>query len=136
MCFYAETSYKLHYACVPCRVSFKKHQDPAGRHTCPNCSLPLLCAGHDFAAPPRRDVRAWSVVAAVLGQGLRYEGRSACGCDREPEFRPRTRAELRARRVLSSRSGIPLSEALARRDPWPATEESARVRGAGGPRGR
>lgn len=107
------TSYKLHYACVSCRVSFKRHPADEGReHACPNCARPLLCAGHDFAPPPRRDARAWSVVAAVLAEGLRYEGRSPCGCTREPEPRPRTRAELRADRIAAERAGVSLAERL------------------------
>jgi hypothetical protein len=28
VCLYAITSYKLHYACVSCRVSFKRRADP------------------------------------------------------------------------------------------------------------
>lgn len=117
MCFYAVTYYKLHYACVSCRVSFKQHAYPQREHVCPNCSQPLICAGHDFAPPPRRDVHAWSVVAAVLGEGLRYEGLSVCGCGKEPKYRPRTRSELRVRRVVAARDGLPLSETLSRPDP-------------------
>lgn len=48
----------------------------------------MACAGHDFAAPRRRDTKAWTVVAAVLNAGLRYEGRELCGCGKEPKFRP------------------------------------------------
>ncbi|MFB7285946.1 hypothetical protein [Actinacidiphila glaucinigra] len=55
-------------------------------------------------------------MAAVLGEGLRYEGRSACGCGKEPEYRPRTRAELRQRRIVAARYGLPLSETLSRPD--------------------
>ncbi|WP_432102086.1 hypothetical protein [Streptomyces sp. bgisy091] len=94
MCHYAEKSYKLHYACVPCRVSFKRH--PASvleGHRCPRCSGP------------------------VLGAGLRYEGLEPCGCGRKPEFRPRTRARLRARRIAAARTGAPLAEMLRREDP-------------------
>lgn len=57
------------------------------------------------------------MVAAVLGEGLRYEGRSVCGCGKEPKYRPRTRAEPRERRLVAARDGLPLSEALARPDP-------------------
>ncbi len=111
------THYKLHYACVSCRVSFKQHADPRRQHLCPNCARPLICAGHDFAPPPRRDVRRWSVVAAVLREGLRYEGRSVCGCDKEPKYRPQTRAELRVRQIVAARDKLPLSETLSRPDP-------------------
>ncbi len=33
VCYYAEKPYKLHYACVPCRVAFKRHSGP-GEHRC------------------------------------------------------------------------------------------------------
>ncbi|MFI6642924.1 hypothetical protein [Streptomyces sp. NPDC050504] len=77
----------------------------------------MSCAGHDFAAPRRRDAKAWTVVAAVLNAGLRYEGFGPCGCGREPGFRPRTRAQLRARRIAAARTGTPLAEVPARADP-------------------
>ncbi|GAA3593082.1 hypothetical protein GCM10022295_88340 [Streptomyces osmaniensis] len=111
------TYYKLHYACVACRVSFKQHADPRRQHLCPNCARPLICAGHDFAPPRRRDVRGWSLAAAVLGAGLRYEGLSGCGCGKKPKYRPRTRAELRVRQIVAAREGLPLSETLSRPGP-------------------
>ncbi|MYQ46284.1 hypothetical protein GTW40_14685 [Streptomyces sp. SID4985] len=77
----------------------------------------MLCAGHDFAAPRRSDRKAWSVVAVVLNAGLRYEGFEPCGCGRAPKFRPRTRAQLRARRVIAARTGTPLAEVLGRAEP-------------------
>ncbi|MEU6955415.1 hypothetical protein [Streptomyces sp. NPDC045714] len=123
MCYYATVHYKLHFACVPCRVSFKRH--PSGgreQQPCPNCGRALVCAGHDFAPPPRRDTAAWSAVAAVLGAGLRYEGLEPCGCGKRPRFRPRRRAEVRARLAVAARTGLPVAEALARRDP--ATPEA------------
>ncbi|WP_432126298.1 hypothetical protein [Streptomyces sp. bgisy082] len=116
MCTYAFVHYKLHYACVSCRISFKRHPNGAG-HPCPRCSEPMPCAGHDFAAPRRSDRKAWSVVAVVLGAGLRYEGFEACGCGREPKFRPRTRAQVRARRIAAARNGVPLAEVLGRVEP-------------------
>ncbi|WP_055586503.1 hypothetical protein [Peterkaempfera griseoplana] len=119
MCTYAFVDYKLHYACVACRISFKRHPAPTA-HTCPRCAAPLRCAGHDFAAPRRSNRKAWTVVAAVLGAGLRYEGFEPCGCRRDPKFRPRTRAQLRARRIVAARTGTPLAERLAQPDP-PAT---------------
>jgi hypothetical protein len=117
VCYYAETPYKLPYACLPCRVAFKQHPGP-GDHPCPRCSEPMVCAGHDFAAPRRRDTKAWTVVAAVLSTGLRYEGREPCGCRREPKFRPRTRAQLRVRQRAAAQTGIPLADLLGRADPW------------------
>ncbi|MFI1767229.1 hypothetical protein ACH41H_34960 [Streptomyces sp. NPDC020800] len=115
------TCYKLHYVCVSCRVGFKRHPHPRGEHRCPNCDRTLLCAGHDFAAPPGRDARGWSVVAAVLGAGLRYEGLTACGCGKAPKYRPRTRADLRARRRVAAREGLPLAQVLSRPDPLTPT---------------
>lgn len=116
MCFYATTFYKPHYVCVPCRVSAKRWVGASGVTLCPRCAEPMACVGRDFAAPRRVDRRAWSVVAAVVAAGLRYDGRTPCGCAKEPKYRPRTRAELRARRQLAAREGIPLPDALSRRD--------------------
>ncbi|MGW2706954.1 hypothetical protein [Streptomyces sp. NPDC001340] len=53
----------------------------------------------------------------VLGAGLRYEGFEPCGCGRDPKFRPRTRAQLRARRRVATRTGTPLAELLGQADP-------------------
>ncbi|MFB7233828.1 hypothetical protein ACFCXK_03505 [Streptomyces sp. NPDC056269] len=116
MCLYAEKSYKTHVVCVPCRVAFKRHPEHGG-HPCPRCSGPMVCAGRDFAAPRRRDTKAWTVVAAVLDAGLRYEGRGTCGCARNPAFRPRTRAQVRIRRITAERTGAPLADVLGRADP-------------------
>ncbi|WP_309051398.1 hypothetical protein [Streptomyces sp.] len=115
MCVYGSLD-PMHYACVPCRVSFKRLPRAAG-HPCPRCARPMVCAGRDFAAPRRRDRKAWSVVGVVLAAGLRYEGFEACGCGREPKFRPRTRAQVRARRVVAARTGVPLAEVLGRVEP-------------------
>ncbi|MER6600169.1 hypothetical protein [Streptomyces parvus] len=54
---------------------------------------------------------------AVLGAGLCYEGLEPCGCGKRPRFRPRTGAEVRARLAVAARTGVPVAEALARRDP-------------------
>ncbi|MEU2235375.1 hypothetical protein [Streptomyces vietnamensis] len=43
-------------------------------------------------------------------------------CGREPKFRPRTRARLRARRVVAARTGAPLAELLGRADPLEAAD--------------
>ncbi|MFI6313663.1 hypothetical protein ACIBEK_26475 [Nocardia fusca] len=81
----------------------------------------MYCAGPDFAAPGRNDRATWSVVAAVLSAGVRYDGYDSCGCGRDRKFRPRTRAELRARRKYAARHELPLADALSRRDPWRAS---------------
>ncbi|MEU6444458.1 hypothetical protein [Streptomyces sp. NPDC047046] len=116
MCFWAEVTYKQHHVCVRCRLSFKRHVTRRAQ-PCPRCGAGLVRAGHDFAPPPRRDRRAWSVVSVVLAAGLSYEGRDGCGCGREPKYRPRTRAALRARRRVAAREGAPLARVLARPDP-------------------
>lgn len=81
----------------------------------------MYCAGPDFAAPGRNDRAGRSVVAAVLSAGMRYDGYDSCGCGREPKFRPRTRAELRARREYAARHALPPTGILSRRDPWHAS---------------
>lgn len=116
MCRYAEVTYKVHYVCVPCRRSAKHLRDGAERR-CPECRTPMVPAGHDFAAPPRRDGSGWAAVAAVLSAGLKYEGFEPCGCGRVPEFRPRTAAQVRARRRVARRAGVPGAQALSARDP-------------------
>ena len=117
---YAETPYKVHYVCVPCRRS-SKHPWDGAQHPCTFCHAPMLFAGHDFAAPWRRDDSGWAAVTAVLTAGLRYEGFKARGCSRQPKFRPHTRAQVRQRRRLAARNGVPIADALAARDPYDAT---------------
>ncbi|MFF5080282.1 hypothetical protein ACFY36_24795 [Actinoplanes sp. NPDC000266] len=117
MCRYAQVFYRVHYVCVPCRHSSKQPWDGVV-HPCPRCRVPMVRAGHDFAAPRRRDSSGWAAVAAVLGAGLRYEGFETCGCGRDPKFRPRTRAEVRRRRRLAVRRGVALADMLGARDPY------------------
>jgi hypothetical protein len=78
----------------------------------------MLLAGHDFAAPRRHDKSGWAAVAAVLAAGLRYDGFETCGCSRDPEFRPRTAAQVRQRLRLADRTGVGIAAALAARDPY------------------
>jgi DNA-directed RNA polymerase subunit RPC12/RpoP len=120
MCTYAMVHYKVHYVCLPCRRS---HKQPwhGGEHRCARCRRPMLYAGHDFAAPRRADERGWRAVAAVLEAGLRYEGFEPCGCGQEPKYRPRTSAQVRARRRVAARTGLTEAEALALRDPSDAS---------------
>ncbi|GAA3697854.1 hypothetical protein GCM10022224_074810 [Nonomuraea antimicrobica] len=115
MCTYGMVFYKVHYVCVPCRRS---HKQPwvRGEHRCPRCRQPMLYAGHDFAAPRRGDERRWRAVATVLTAGLRYEGFEPCGCGRQPKYRPRTSAQVRARLRAGARRGLTDAEALALRD--------------------
>lgn len=69
-------------------------------------------AGHDFAAPRRRDDGGWAAVDAVLGAGLTYDGFVTCGCQHNPQFRPRTRSQVRAMRVAAERDGRSLAEVI------------------------
>jgi hypothetical protein len=116
MCRYAQVIYKVHYVCVPCRQSHKFLWDGA-EHLCLRCRTPMASAGHDFAAPRKTDDRRWSAVAAVLDAGLRYDGFQTCGCAREPKYRPRNRAQVRARLRVGARRGLSDAEALSLRDP-------------------
>ncbi|MEU7571370.1 hypothetical protein [Micromonospora sp. NPDC049240] len=125
MCRYAMTFYRVHYVCVPCRRSHKYAWDDA-THRCTSCRRPMVFAGHDFAAPRRRNDSGWAAVAAVLGAGLRYEGFEVCGCGREPKFRPRTSAQVRARRRVGHRLGVSEAAALAARDPYDASSSALR----------
>ena len=121
---------RMHYVCLPCRKSFKYYPGPrvlgyqpetpgaCDEHLCPQCRRPLINAGHDFAPPRRTDKAGWKVVAAVLTAGLWYEGWDLCGCGRDPKFRPRTNAELRARCRLAVRTGIPDRRMLSAADPY------------------
>ena len=117
MCRYALTFYRVHYVCVPCRRSSKQPWDDVA-HPCPVCREPMTFAGHDFAAPRRRNTSAWTAVAAVLAAGLRFDGFETCGCCRTPHFRPRTSAQVRRRRRLATRRRLPLSAVLTARDPY------------------
>ena len=126
MCRYAMVPYKVHYVCLPCRRCFKYARDGA-EHLCPECAIPMISAGHDFAAPRRNDKTGWAAVAAVLSAGLRYEGFETCGCSRQPEFRPRTSAQVRARRRIAARTGTDEAAALAARDPYSSEEHAVSV---------
>jgi hypothetical protein len=120
MCRYAETIYKVNYVCVPCRRSNKYVWDGA-EHLCTSCRQSMYFAGHDFAAPPRRDGSGWAAVAAVLAAGLSYEGFEMCGCGRDPKYRPRTSTQVRARLRIAERQGVSVTDALAARDPYDLT---------------
>ena len=120
MCRYGETYYKLHYVCVPCRRTSKHLRYGAGPR-CPLCRAPMLLAGHDFAAPRRRDDTAWAAVAAVLAVGLRYEGFEPCGCGRDPKYRPRTGTAVRIRRRIAARTDVDEAIVLASREPYDIT---------------
>jgi len=56
----------------------------------------------------------------VLGAGLRYDGFATCGCSRNPEYRPKDSAQVRARLRAGARQGLTPGEALRLRDPGDA----------------
>jgi hypothetical protein len=119
VCYYGQVNYKFHYVCTACRVSVKRFPDWASfEHPCPRCLRPMSAVGRDFAAPRRRDKAGWRAVEAVLAAGLRYEGRSACGCSREPKYRPRKASQARVRLRIAARTGVPVAQALAAPDPY------------------
>jgi hypothetical protein len=132
MCRYALELNKVHYVCLPCRRSFKyrwgaiRPGEAVRPRLCPECRRRMVNAGHDFAPPRRGDRARWAVIAAVLGAGLRYEGFTVCGCSRDPGFRPRTKAQVRARRRLAARTGASEAALLAARDPYAITAPAQR----------
>ena len=78
MCRYALARYAEHYVCVACRVSVKGHflGDARGTRRCPHCAGLLAAMGRDFAAPRRRDDRAWRALARHVAAGTSFE---SCG---------------------------------------------------------
>ena len=92
MCRYAFANYKPHYACFACRRAFRRRHlsdvnpdGPAQPATCPECGGPVASMGLDFAPPPRRDQRAWAVLAGLWELGITFH---SCGCG-GPGYRPR-----------------------------------------------
>ncbi|WP_283133501.1 hypothetical protein [Rhizohabitans arisaemae] len=77
----------------------------------------MISAGNNFAAPRKGDTRSWAAVAAVLEAGLTYDGFETCGCGRQPNPRPRTGAQVRARLRAGTRAGLTEPKALTLRDP-------------------
>ncbi|TDQ01040.1 hypothetical protein [Labedaea rhizosphaerae] len=114
MCRYGMSHYKMHYVCLPCRVSAKYEWLPTREHRCPRCGAPMITAGFDFAAPPKRDESGWRALEATLNAGIKF---LTCGCS-GPGYRPRTSAQVRERRAAAERLGIPEEAALTRAEPW------------------
>jgi hypothetical protein len=113
--------------CLPCRVSWKLGYEPgAAPRVCPRCRGPLINAGFDLAIPRRRDLAGWRTLAATLRAGVRF---FSCGCS-GPGYRPRRWSEVRDRRTVAARRGVPEATTLVRRDPWtePATDRPASTR--------
>ncbi|MEU8526221.1 deoxyxylulose-5-phosphate synthase [Streptomyces sp. NPDC048629] len=82
---------KTSYVCVPCRASYKQWHDPERERRCPRCAEPMIHAGSAFAAPRRRDVTAWRVLATLFDAGVGFH-KSCCG---GPGDRPRTPRETK-----------------------------------------
>ena len=69
----------VHYACLECRVSFKKPRtDMIGEaetadFPCPNCKNRLQYMGRSFQAPRRTAVAQWRKVALLIQRGYRFD---------------------------------------------------------------
>jgi len=85
------------YVCTACRLSFKDR----GETPCPECGRALVCAGRDFKAPRRGDIRGWKRVAALLNAGHRFIGlRGIPKAHRARRATSPTRSAPEARRFL------------------------------------
>jgi len=69
------------FACLDCRRVFKRPVKGAAKlntptpievRTCPACGSDAYLVSSDFRAPPRRDEKAWEVVAYLTRAGLPY----------------------------------------------------------------
>ncbi|MEV5506217.1 deoxyxylulose-5-phosphate synthase [Streptomyces orinoci] len=105
---------KHHFVCLPCRASFKQPgPGPYDRdRVCPRCARELIHVGQAFAAPRRRDDRAWRVLTVLLNAGVRFP----MGCSDGPGYRPRTLGEVRERMAHARATGEPLAQALVREE--------------------
>ncbi|MFD5555056.1 deoxyxylulose-5-phosphate synthase [Streptomyces sp. NPDC127068] len=120
------------FVCLPCRAAYKQpHPEagvPAGRErVCPRCSGALIHVGSAFAAPRRRDTRAWRALSVLLHAGVRFH-KSCCG---GPGWRPRTLPEVRERLVHARRTGEPAAEVLLRFAPHRPVRGQQRRTGRG-----
>lgn len=85
MCRYAYHTYKSHYACFDCRKTFKRRlmsdlgeaKDESAEATCPNCAKPMANMGLDFAAPVKKDEKAWQHLKKLYSVGIAFH---SCGC--------------------------------------------------------
>lgn len=113
MCRYGMSTYKTHFACLPCRYSAKhppRYTADAPLPACPHCREPMVDLGRDFHAPRRTDVRQWRKVAMLVRAGIRFD---SCGCT-GPGPRPATVGEARRqmgmrrwqRKVRASRGAL------------------------------
>lgn len=113
--------------CLTCRIAVSQIPFRGPGPTCGRCAGPLIDAGRDFAAPPRRDVRQWRKVALLLEAGVRFD---SCGCA-GPGRRPGTLADAKmwqrdvARRDQASQT-MRSGDARARRLARVAHDQSAR----------
>jgi DNA-directed RNA polymerase subunit RPC12/RpoP len=89
MCRYSVSrhTYRTHYVCIPCRVSFKA----VGSSRCPHCGGDMINAGKDLRVPRKGDKTGWRTLVALLEQGIGFHSCGCCG----PGYRPRTPGELR-----------------------------------------
>lgn len=97
MCRYGFTEYKTHWACLPCRRTFKHYTSDLER--CPSCREAMVDMGLDFQAPRRRAESQWRKLEMLVDAGIRFH---SCGCS-GPGYRPRTlsdaKTEMKQRRT-------------------------------------
>ena len=84
MCRYAFHSYKQHYVCFACRLTFKPCQSSTELNLCPNCRGEIYSIGRDFKAPKKHDRIAWKAAQLLYAGGVTFH---SCGCD-VPGYRP------------------------------------------------
>ena len=69
----------VHYACLTCRIAFKKPSvDLLGKideacFPCPECQRPMQYMGRSFKAPRRNATRQWKKVSLLIQHGFRFE---------------------------------------------------------------
>jgi len=88
MCRYSPDNPKNHYACLDCRITFKKH---GGEYPCPKCGKIMVALGRDFKAPRKQNKAQWDKVRKLFEAGFDFD---SCGCD-GPGYRPKYRADVK-----------------------------------------
>ncbi len=85
----------LRFACFSCRLCFHRARG-ADSLDCPSCRQPMSEMGSHFRAPRRDDRKAWRILQALCGLGVRFGSGGGWG------ILPRNSSELaafRSRRI-------------------------------------
>lgn len=101
MCRYGMTSYKSHYACFECRITFKRRLlgDIPGGYSkgdnespakCPECGAMMMDIGLDFESPRKNNIKAWKHISNLYKVGITFH---SCGCS-GPGYIPYDSEEL------------------------------------------